>query len=122
MTITEIPVSLPTIADRRATLRWLARNWEECGEAVREVMLGALVHESMSDHPARLRCTCGICLACTWEDYLTDLAHLDGLAHEIWAGESLDIDAGLPHEVRMDNAGQRLAGLEDLLLRGVGAR
>jgi hypothetical protein len=119
MTVT---VHAPTLEDRRATLRWLAHGWDGYDPALREMLLGAVMHESMGEHPMRLDCTCGICAGCIWVDYLTDLAHLDGLSHEVWAGDPLDIDSELPYEVRLDNAEQRVAGLEDLLLRGAGAR
>jgi hypothetical protein len=112
----------PTVEDRRTTLRWLARDWEKFGPAVREIMLASTVHASMNDDPFPLDCTCGICLGCSWADYLTDLAHLDGLNHEAWADGPLGIDDELPYETRLDNAAQRVAALEDLLLHGTGTR
>lgn len=121
MTITQ-DGRVATDTERQDMLRYLARSWEP-GRWAQEITLYDVVHESM-DEPLVLVCTCGICLTCSWEQYRWDLGLAEGLDHEPWAephspdeiGEGLDYDQARPE------IWERVATMEALLLRGVGAR
>jgi len=147
MTITERPAvhrdqcaRVPADPARREALRDLARDWQDRLTWRQQLMfwayrqerklwkqqaliLGELVHGSMSERLAK-RCTCGICLTCSWDAYRWDLALAEGLEGEPGATPYTpdDIGEGLGFDQARDEIWMRVAGLEDLLLRGVGAR
>jgi len=112
---------IATATERQGMLRDLARSWT--GEWEQEATLYDIVHDSMSE-PLAAHCTCGICLSCSWDAYRWDLALAEGLEGEPGATPYTpdDIGEGLGFDQARDEIWMRVASLEDLLLRGVGAR
>ena len=122
MTVTERPVSEKYA---RKKLAWLADEWEDMGEAERELLLGALTHPSLPP-PCGTSPACSastLCLACLFAEYQDARRTWRDLVDGVLSWEQFEpgLTCAARQERAIEVAAMWMAGVEDVLVRGVGA-
>ena len=103
----------------REKLRWLADRWDDTGEAVRELTLGALTCPSLPV-PCGSKPGCGRCLACLWAEYRDARRTVEALRERsmTWDQFEQDLTCPEPQQQAIEDAAMWAAGVEDVLVRG----
>jgi len=114
VTVSERPVSEKYAREK---LLWLADEWEQMGEAERELLLGVFTHRSL---PVPCGASCGRCLACLFGEYRDARRVLEALREGsmLWADFEADLTCTDPQERAIEDAAMWVAGVEDVLVRG----